>query len=157
VNVYVESNFVLELVFVQKQEASCEEIVRLSESGSVTLVIPAYSLVEPFETLGRRHQARNALRRELDRELGHLKRTAYYTQNYPGSRVSRLCSRTAPIKTSSVLLRCGRDCLPLVRSFRWMRRYSKPRLGMRGATALDDKMPSFMRPCFPIWRGPLYR
>jgi hypothetical protein len=49
-NVYVETNFVLELVLAQEQQASCEEILALSEEGSLRLVIPSYSLVEPYET-----------------------------------------------------------------------------------------------------------
>jgi hypothetical protein len=68
VNVYIESNFVFELVSVQKQQASCEEIVRLSEARSVTLVIPAYSLVEPHDTLVRRHKSRLSLKEDLAAE-----------------------------------------------------------------------------------------
>ena len=53
-NVYVESNFVLELALLQEQSASCEEILGLCEAGRVQLVVPAYSLAEPYETLVRR-------------------------------------------------------------------------------------------------------
>lgn len=38
-NIYVESNFVLELALVQEQHASCEEIVGLSEARRATLVM----------------------------------------------------------------------------------------------------------------------
>jgi hypothetical protein len=51
VNVYVESNFVLELALLQEQHASCEDILRLCEAGKAQLIIPAYSLAEPHETL----------------------------------------------------------------------------------------------------------
>jgi hypothetical protein len=57
VNIYVETNFVLELVFEQEQFKSCEEILLLSEQKLATLIIPAYSLAEPHEKLIR--QARN--------------------------------------------------------------------------------------------------
>jgi hypothetical protein len=69
VNVYVESNFVLELALLQEQQASCTEILRLSETGKVRLVIPAYSLAEPYETLVRRHKQRKRMKAELDVEL----------------------------------------------------------------------------------------
>ena len=55
-NVYVESNFVLELALLQEQHASCEALLRLCEEGGIQLVIPAYSLAEPYETLTRRHR-----------------------------------------------------------------------------------------------------
>ncbi len=67
VNVYVESKFVLELVFVQEQAASCAEIVRLAEARELTLVIPAYSLLEPYETLVRRHRDRDMLAKGLEK------------------------------------------------------------------------------------------
>ena len=83
-NIYVESNFVLELALVQEQEASCEEIVRLVEARKARLVIPAYSLVEPYETLVRRHRQRKQMKADLDTELGQLTRTATYSQRLGG-------------------------------------------------------------------------
>jgi len=68
-NVYAETNFVLELTLVQEQHAGCEEILALGEAGRVRLVIPSYSLVEPYETLRRRHKERTQLRINLEREL----------------------------------------------------------------------------------------
>lgn len=50
-NVYVESNFVLELALLQEQHASCGELLRLCEEDRIQLVIPAYSLVEPYNIL----------------------------------------------------------------------------------------------------------
>jgi hypothetical protein len=51
VNVYVETNFVLELAFQQEQFVSCEQILQLGEAGGIKLVIPAYSLAEPHEKI----------------------------------------------------------------------------------------------------------
>ncbi|HXH09476.1 MAG TPA: PIN domain-containing protein [Alphaproteobacteria bacterium] len=79
-NIYVEANFVLELALLQEQHASCEDILRLCEAGSAGLFLPAYSLVEPYETLVRRHWRRRQMKRELEQELGQLRRTALYTQ-----------------------------------------------------------------------------
>ena len=83
-NVYVESNFVLELALVQEQHASCEAIVGLAEAGRARLVIPAYSLAEPYETLVRRRRQRKQLKANLDEELRQLSRTATYSQQLGG-------------------------------------------------------------------------
>ena len=83
-NVYVESNFVLELALLQEQHASCEEMVRLGEAGHIQLVTPAYSLAEPYETLTRRHRQRKRMKAELDVELRQLARTTTYAHRLSG-------------------------------------------------------------------------
>lgn len=83
-NIYVESNFVLELALLQEQHASCEEILCLSEAGRVQLIIPAYSIAEPYETLKRRHNQRKQMKAELDIQLKQLARTITYTQRLSG-------------------------------------------------------------------------
>ncbi|MDF5727880.1 MAG: PIN domain-containing protein [Rhizonema sp. PD38] len=78
-NVYVETNFVLELVFQQEQFVSCEQILQLSEAGRIKLAIPAYSLAEPHEKLNRQAKSRREIQQILDTELRQLARTASYT------------------------------------------------------------------------------
>lgn len=78
-NVYVETNFVLELVFQQEQFVSCKQILQLSEAGRIKLVIPAYSLAEPHEKLSRQAKSRREIQQVLDNELRQLARTASYT------------------------------------------------------------------------------
>ncbi|MBD2095449.1 DUF4935 domain-containing protein [Trichocoleus sp. FACHB-591] len=78
-NIYVETNFVLELAFEQEQCASCEQILQLCEAGQAKLVIPAYSLAEPHEKLSRQARSRRDLQQLLDVELRQLSRTASYT------------------------------------------------------------------------------
>ncbi|GAB1545313.1 hypothetical protein NUACC21_79890 [Scytonema sp. NUACC21] len=78
-NVYVETNFVLELVFQQEQFVSCEQILQLSEAGRIKLVVPAYSLAEPHEKLSRQAKNRREIQQVLDTELRQLARTASYT------------------------------------------------------------------------------
>ncbi len=77
-NVYVETNFVLELVFLQEQHSACESILSLCASGSTTLIIPAYCLAEPHEKLTRQNGRRKELQNVLDLELRQLKRTSSY-------------------------------------------------------------------------------
>jgi predicted nucleic acid-binding protein len=78
VNVYVETNFVLELAFQQEQFESCEQILQLCEAGRVQIVIPAYSFCEPHEKLNRQAKIRKDLQQTLNTELRQLSRTASY-------------------------------------------------------------------------------
>lgn len=78
--VYVESNFVLELAFQQEDHDSCDAIVRLAETNEIDLVIPAYSLAEPYERLVRRSRQRADLHRNLTTELRELSRSRPYSE-----------------------------------------------------------------------------
>jgi predicted nucleic acid-binding protein len=78
VNIYVETNFILELTFEQEQSASCEQILQLCEAEQTKLFIPAYSLAEPHEKLSRQSKSRRELQQSLDTELRQLTRTASY-------------------------------------------------------------------------------
>ncbi len=77
-NVYVETNFVLELVFEQAQNQACEQILRRCEHGLIRLVLPAYCLAEPHEKLHRQRLHRVQLQKELQVELRQLGRTSLY-------------------------------------------------------------------------------
>ncbi len=77
-NIYVETNFVLELTFEQEQRASCEQILQMCEAGQADLIIPAYCLAEPHEKLSRQARNRQELQRSLNVELRQLLRTASY-------------------------------------------------------------------------------
>jgi predicted nucleic acid-binding protein len=85
-NVYVETNFVLELALLQEQHQSCEAILRLCESGKANLILPAYCLVEPYETLIRRQRERKRLGTSLGNEITLLARTSCYTRQIDVSR-----------------------------------------------------------------------
>jgi len=75
VNVFVETNFVLELAREQREAPPCRKLVSLARAKSIRLFIPAYSFVEPHETLTRRKLARETLRSELSKELTQLARS----------------------------------------------------------------------------------
>ena len=77
-NIYVETNFVLELTFEQEQCSSCKQILQLCEMRKAKLIIPAYSLAEPHEKLHRQAKNREQLQRSLQTELNQLSRTASY-------------------------------------------------------------------------------
>ncbi|MCY3941148.1 MAG: PIN domain-containing protein [Gammaproteobacteria bacterium] len=85
-NVYIESNFVLELAFLQEQSSSCEEILRLAEGEHIELVVPAYALIEPYETLVRRKKGRQHIDRELSKELQQIARNEEFKNQLEGFR-----------------------------------------------------------------------
>jgi predicted nucleic acid-binding protein len=78
--VYVESNFVLELALVQEQHETCDQILRACEAGVSRLVLPAFSMMEPLETIRRHETARRRAKNALEDELKQLARTAIYQE-----------------------------------------------------------------------------
>ena len=74
-NIYVESNFVLELAWMQEEYESCEKILTLCEAKKATLILPAYSIGETYETLGRHQKRRARLNNELTTEIKQLQRS----------------------------------------------------------------------------------
>jgi len=79
-NVYVESNFVLELTFRQEELTDCARILALAEQKAIHLVIPACALFEPYETLIRRSRERDNVARQLQKELQQLARSDAYAE-----------------------------------------------------------------------------
>jgi predicted nucleic acid-binding protein len=93
---YVESNFVLELVLSQKHSAECEQLLVAAESESVELAIPSYCLGEPLETIGRRHRERRRLQEGVQTELRQLRRNREYREAIHEARdITNLFARSA--------------------------------------------------------------
>jgi predicted nucleic acid-binding protein len=78
--VYVETNFVLELALLQEQHESCVALLELCRADRVRLVVPAFSLTEPYGTLTLRKVQRNRTRGELAPVLRELQRTSHYAR-----------------------------------------------------------------------------
>ena len=76
--VYVESNFVLELAFLQEEHKSCEKLLSLSESEDIHLVLPAFSIGESYEAWGHRSKQRDGLREQLTTAINELSRSRPY-------------------------------------------------------------------------------
>jgi predicted nucleic acid-binding protein len=74
-NVYVESNFVLEHALEQEEYDSCSEIIQLVSQGRITPLIPAFSLAEPHQAIAAKAKARSKLSAELSAQLGELGRS----------------------------------------------------------------------------------
>ena len=76
--VYVESNFVLELALLQEDHQECEEILDLAEVNKITLMLPAFSVGEPYEAWVRHDKRRKELRDKLSSEIRELTRSKPY-------------------------------------------------------------------------------
>ena len=79
--VYVESNFVLELAFLREEHESCLELLSLSESGDICLVLPAFSIGEPYEAWVRRSKQRLGLHEQLITAIHELSRSKPYQES----------------------------------------------------------------------------
>jgi hypothetical protein len=79
-NVYVESNFVLEQALEQEQCESCEQLIGIAFTGSLKLVVPAFSLAEPHGTLLNKKNARSRLENDLRPQLYELARSRAYRE-----------------------------------------------------------------------------
>jgi hypothetical protein len=74
-NVYVESNFCLELAFQQEQAAEAEQLLALAEAGKIDLVFPAFCVCEPYSTLTYYQRQRTILVDEFNRHFRQLDRS----------------------------------------------------------------------------------
>lgn len=83
-NVYVESNFVLEQALEQEQSESCQRLLSIAAAGSIHLVIPAFSLAEPHITLMHKGNERSRLSAELQKQLSELGRSKPYREASSG-------------------------------------------------------------------------
>ena len=79
--VYIESNFVLELAYLQEEHASCGSILSLAEHSEIQLALPAFSVGEPYESWVRRSKQRTELHDRLSREINELSRSKPYSES----------------------------------------------------------------------------
>lgn len=77
----VESNFILELAFLREEHESCEALIDLAGSGSIDLVLPAFSIGEPYEAWVRRNRQRRDLHAKLISEIRELSRSKPYQES----------------------------------------------------------------------------
>jgi hypothetical protein len=78
--VVAETNFVLELAFSRDKFANCQELLALAERNEIQLVLPAYCLVEPYETLIRRRKSRKRLHETISVEVQEIARSAHFEE-----------------------------------------------------------------------------
>ena len=76
--VYVETNFFLEIVLLQEQHQSCEEIVRSCENGSTSLLLPAACFSEGYFALVRKSRRRDSFAQEFEYQRAELTRSSRF-------------------------------------------------------------------------------
>lgn len=76
---YVESNFILELAYLQEEHEVCERILLLAQEQRISLVLPAFCVGEPYGAWVGRNKRRARLHDDLARELKELARSKPYT------------------------------------------------------------------------------
>jgi hypothetical protein len=73
--VYVETNFVLELAYLRSTSENCQGLIALAQQGKISLVVPAFALIEARLAWRRNVKRRNRLHAEVRNELGELARS----------------------------------------------------------------------------------
>jgi predicted nucleic acid-binding protein len=85
VNVFAETNFVVEVALEQQEAAFCEAFLKLAEQRAIRILLPSYSFVEPHEMLTRRHRERESLRSRVSNELVQLARSTPFAERVAAS------------------------------------------------------------------------
>jgi predicted nucleic acid-binding protein len=73
--VYVETNFLLELAYLQERRDSCQEILELAKAGVIRLLLPAFSAAEARATLHRRASERREFQELLKKHIREISRS----------------------------------------------------------------------------------
>lgn len=73
--VYVETNFLLELAYLQERWSRCEEILGLAKTGAIRLVVPAFCIAEARATSHRRASDRREFHVLLQKHIRELSRS----------------------------------------------------------------------------------
>lgn len=76
--VYVESNFILELAYLQEDYANCERILDLGATQKIELILPAFAVGEPYFAWVGRKRGRARLHDELTKQIKELGRSEPY-------------------------------------------------------------------------------
>jgi predicted nucleic acid-binding protein len=79
-NIYCETNFILEIVFSQEQATYCENIISLCKENKVNLIIPAYSFAEAIYRRENQISLQKSLIEDLSTHFKHFSRTIKYNQ-----------------------------------------------------------------------------
>jgi PIN domain len=79
-NIYCETNFILEIIFAQEQADFCKSIMTLCKKNKVNIIIPAYSFAEAIYRIESQTKLQENFKKELNSQTNHFSRTSQYTQ-----------------------------------------------------------------------------
>lgn len=77
--VYAETNFLLEIAYLQEGSESCREILDLAGNDKLTLSVPAFSMIEARQTWNRRSSEHRALQNQLQPIIRQLARSGPFS------------------------------------------------------------------------------
>ncbi len=75
--VYVETNFVLEIVLAQEQHIAAETILAMAEMQKLELAFPSFIISEVYSTIVRRQKERKGLLNSFQETLKQIKRSEH--------------------------------------------------------------------------------
>src|SRR5262245_16095012 len=82
--VYIESNFILELVLEQEEAQAVNEIVTMAENSQLELVFPIFALIESFNRVISNGEERKKLYNDqLNKQFGQLQRSELHKSFAP--------------------------------------------------------------------------
>ena len=70
--VYIDSNFLLELIYLQKQHGSCQNILMFCENHGIQFVVPQFCLVETYLNTIRKKKELGDLLLSLEALIGQI-------------------------------------------------------------------------------------
>ena len=76
----VETNFVLELAFLQADHEHCESMLSMAERGEIDLAVPAFSMAEAHHKQVGQQKERNRLHDQVLSEIRQLARSRPYAE-----------------------------------------------------------------------------
>ncbi len=82
--VYVESNFILELAYLQEESDVCLQILELAIAKKIQLIVPNYCVAEAYHSWVMKSNKRLDLNRKIGEEIRELSRSLPYANSAEG-------------------------------------------------------------------------
>lgn len=76
--IYVETNFILEIAFLQQDHERCQQIIDWASDDLLSLALPAFCIGEPYGTWTRRAKRRRRMLEQFNREMREMARSEPY-------------------------------------------------------------------------------
>lgn len=113
-NIYIESNFILEMVLAQKQHECCHKILMLAESKKVTIILPSFSISECYDAIKQIESKRNSFKMDLQKNQTQFNESPMYEQDSESfdnliSLIDR-SNENEHVALNSVILRITKIC-----------------------------------------------
>lgn len=75
-NIYCETNFILEIVFAQEESIYCEKLISLCQRKKIRIILPSYSFAESIYRLENQIKLQNNFQKDLNSQITHFSRNS---------------------------------------------------------------------------------